>query len=195
MPVIRHAQIGDLKLDSRNARRHPDINRAAVRASLEEFGQVEPLVVQASTGRVIGGNCRLVELQGLGVSEALVAEVDITDQQADRLALILNRSAETAEWDEDNLLAVLRELEQEDALEGLGKPVPLVVRHIRNSSKPGWLVGDPFGGSGTTLIACAETGRQARLIELDPRYCDVIRRRWTRWAREHGVDAGPGALD
>jgi DNA modification methylase len=37
---------------------------------------------------------------------------------------------------------------------------------------------DPFGGSGTTLIACERTGRQARLIELDARYCDTIIRRW-----------------
>jgi DNA modification methylase len=37
---------------------------------------------------------------------------------------------------------------------------------------------DPFGGSGTTIIACERTGRQARLIELDPSYCDVIVKRW-----------------
>lgn len=75
------------------------------------------------------------------------------------------------------------------------KPVALVQKHIENSSKRGWLVGEPFGGSGTTLLACAQTGRIARLIELDPHYCDVIRRRWTTWAREHGQDPGPGALD
>jgi DNA modification methylase len=75
------------------------------------------------------------------------------------------------------------------------KPLALVQRCIENSSKPGWLVGDPFAGSGTTLIACAETGRVARCIELDPRYCDVIRRRWTRYARERGIDPGTGALD
>ena len=46
------------------------------------------------------------------------------------------------------------------------------------SSKSRDLVLDPFGGSGTTLIACEKVGRQARLIELDPRYCDVIVRRW-----------------
>lgn len=75
------------------------------------------------------------------------------------------------------------------------KPVALVRKCIENSSKPGWLVGDPFGGSGTTLIACAESGRVARVIELAPRYCDVIRRRWTRYARENDIDPGPGALD
>ena len=58
------------------------------------------------------------------------------------------------------------------------KPVGLVERAIRNSSPRGGLVLDPFGGSGTTLIAAERTGRVARLIELDPRYCDVIVERW-----------------
>ena len=75
------------------------------------------------------------------------------------------------------------------------KPVALVRRHLEASSKPGWIVVEPFGGSGTTLLACAGTNRIARVIELDPRYCDVIRRRWTRWAREHNRDPGSGALD
>ncbi len=58
------------------------------------------------------------------------------------------------------------------------KPVELVDRAIRNSSKSRDTVLDPFGGSGTTLIACERAGRQARLIELEPKYCDVIVRRW-----------------
>jgi DNA modification methylase len=58
------------------------------------------------------------------------------------------------------------------------KPVELVERAIRNSSKSRDTVLDPFGGSGTTLIACERTGRLARLIELDPKYCDVIVRRY-----------------
>jgi DNA modification methylase len=58
------------------------------------------------------------------------------------------------------------------------KPVELVERAIRNSSKSRDIVLDCFGGSGSTLIACEKTGRQARLIELDPKYCDVIVKRW-----------------
>jgi DNA modification methylase len=54
------------------------------------------------------------------------------------------------------------------------KPVALVERALRNSSKSRDIVLDPFGGSGSTLIACEKTGRQARLVELDPRYCDVM---------------------
>jgi DNA modification methylase len=47
-----------------------------------------------------------------------------------------------------------------------------------NSSKRGEAVLDPFGGSGSTLIACEKTGRKARLIEVDPHFCDVIVSRW-----------------
>jgi DNA modification methylase len=58
------------------------------------------------------------------------------------------------------------------------KPVELVERAIRNSSKTRDTILDTFAGSGSTLIACEKTGRQARLIEIDPKYCDVIIRRW-----------------
>ncbi len=58
------------------------------------------------------------------------------------------------------------------------KPVELVERALRNSSKSRDTVLDPFGGSGSTLIACERTGRQARLIELEPKYCDVICQRY-----------------
>jgi DNA modification methylase len=64
------------------------------------------------------------------------------------------------------------------------KPVALVERAIRNSSKSRDIVLDPFGGAGSTLIACEKAGRQARLIELDPKYCDVIVRRWQEWTGE-----------
>jgi DNA modification methylase len=58
------------------------------------------------------------------------------------------------------------------------KPVALVERAIRNSSKRQDIVLDPFAGSGTTLMAAQGTDRTAALLELDPRYCDVIIRRW-----------------
>ncbi|MDU4694106.1 MAG: DNA modification methylase [Dermabacter sp.] len=58
------------------------------------------------------------------------------------------------------------------------KPVALIVKALENSSNKGDVVLDPFGGSGSTLIACEQTNRRARLIELEPRYVDVICRRW-----------------
>jgi DNA modification methylase len=72
------------------------------------------------------------------------------------------------------------------------KPVELVERAIRNSSKSRDTVLDPFAGSGSTLIACEKTGRQARLIELEPKYCDVIIRRFEESSCKRAVLASDG---
>ncbi|RPE15459.1 site-specific DNA-methyltransferase [Burkholderia pseudomallei] len=73
------------------------------------------------------------------------------------------------------------------------KPVELVERAVRNSSKTRDIVLDPFGGSGTTLIACEKSGRRARLIELDPKYVDVIVRRWQDYTGAEATRAHDGA--
>jgi DNA modification methylase len=72
------------------------------------------------------------------------------------------------------------------------KPVELVERAVRNSSKTRDTILDPFGGSGTTIIACEKTGRQARVMELDPKYVDVIIRRWQAFAGGVAVLEGSG---
>ena len=64
------------------------------------------------------------------------------------------------------------------------KPVALCARAIQNSSKRNAIVLDTFGGSGSTLIACEQTGRNCRIAELDPRYCDVIVTRWENFTGE-----------
>ena len=61
------------------------------------------------------------------------------------------------------------------------KPIPLFAYQMCNSTKPGDLVLDSFGGSGTTLIAAEQMRRRARLMELDPHYCDVIIARWEKF--------------
>jgi DNA modification methylase len=58
------------------------------------------------------------------------------------------------------------------------KPVALCEEGIRNSSNPGDIVLDLFGGSGSTLIACEKLGRKCYMTEIDPGYCDVIIKRW-----------------
>ena len=68
------------------------------------------------------------------------------------------------------------------------KPVEMLVYLVQNSSKHGEIVLDNFGGSGSTLIACEQTGRVCRTMELDPKYCDVIRRRWAEFKYGEGCD-------
>jgi len=62
------------------------------------------------------------------------------------------------------------------------KPVELAARAIQYSSVPGENVLDLFGGSGSTLIACEQTGRHAYLMEIDPLYCDVIVKRYENFS-------------
>src|SRR5690606_15325638 len=72
------------------------------------------------------------------------------------------------------------------------KPVALVERLMRHSSRSGDLVLDPFGGSGTTLVAADRMGLSARLIELDPRFVDVIVTRWQQLTGRRAVHAADG---
>ena len=67
------------------------------------------------------------------------------------------------------------------------KPVKLIAKLIRNSSKAEENVLDLFGGSGTTLIACEQLNRKCFMMELDPKYCDVIINRWEQFTGEKAV--------
>lgn len=67
------------------------------------------------------------------------------------------------------------------------KPIPLIAYQMCNSTKPGDLVLDSFGGSGTTMIAAEQMGRRARLMEIDPHYCDVIIARWEKLTGKEAV--------
>jgi DNA modification methylase len=72
------------------------------------------------------------------------------------------------------------------------KPVELPERAISNSSKKGQLVLDLFGGSGSTLIASEKTNRHARLMEFDPKYCDVIVKRWQDFTGKKAIHESSG---
>lgn len=74
-----------------------------------------------------------------------------------------------------------------NALHPTMKPVLLIGRLMNNSSKPGWLVGDFFGGSGSTLMAAEQLSRTAYLMELDERNCDVIVQRWEQYTGKKAV--------
>ena len=77
---------------------------------------------------------------------------------------------------------------KKSALHPTMKPVEMLIYLMKNSSKKGDIGADFFGGSGSTLIAAEQTGRKAYLMELDEKYCDVIRKRWAEFVHGEGCD-------
>ena len=112
LTVVRR-RLDTLTVDPSNARKHGSKNLDAIKASLSRFGQVEPILVQKSSGRVIGGNGRVAVLRDMGAVEADVIEVDIDDLNATALGIALNRTAELAAWDEDVLAQLLGALDDD----------------------------------------------------------------------------------
>ena len=195
--VIKRVSLDALHLDPSNAREHGQENMQAIVASLKKFGQAEPIVVQKSTGRVVGGNGRLVAMQQLGWKKCDVVELDIDDTTATALGLALNRTASLATWDDETLAKLLSELRDEDALDGVGyseADIDALLDELTDDepadvddpgpeepsddpvSRPGdlWLLGDHrlLCGDSTDAddVTRVMAGEKAALVATDPPY-------------------------
>ena len=94
-------------------------------------------------------------------------------------------------WTYAGANAFKHERDEELAMHPTVKPVALVQDAIKDVSRRGEIVLDPFGGSGSTLIAAERCGRRARLIELDPHYCDVMVQRYQAFAgKQAALESG-----
>ncbi len=108
---LRHlaVPIESLHFDPKNARKHDSKNMDAIQASLEKFGQVEPIVVQKQGMIVRAGNGRLAVAHKLGWPCMAAVVVDQTDADAAAFAIADNRTGELGEWDYEALFSVLKE--------------------------------------------------------------------------------------
>jgi DNA modification methylase len=95
-------------------------------------------------------------------------------------------------WDFPGVSSLGRNRNEELTMHPTVKPTALVAEAIKDCSRRGGVVLDPFGGSGTTLIAAEKTGRSARLIEFDPAYCDTILHRYERVTGKQAVLVATG---
>ena len=196
--TYKRVPIDSLFEDPANARKHGERNLETISNSLRCFGQVESLVVQKSTGKVIGGNGRLRVMKDLGWDEVDIAEVDITDVQSVSLGIALNRTAELAEWDDEILAATLNGLALEEGLlEAAGydeEELAAMLAEIDDAAvgdvtedevpeppadpitKPGdlWILGRHrvLCGDSTKAedVARLMDGRRAQLVHADPPY-------------------------
>jgi DNA modification methylase len=95
-------------------------------------------------------------------------------------------------WDYAGISSVGNDRDEQLAMHPTVKPVAMIADAIRDCSRRAGVVLDAFGGSGTTLLAAEETGRKARLVEIDPRYADVTVRRWQAMTGKQAVLEGAG---
>jgi DNA modification methylase len=196
--TVKRVQIASLRPDPANPRTHDDRNLGAIRASLERFGQAEPLVIQASTQRLIAGHGRLEAMRALGWPECDVVELDVDNITATALGIALNRTADLSSFDLPALAALLDTLRSEDALAGVGysdaeidelladlhagdqalidDPGPGEVP-VNPVTRPGdlWTLGDQILLCGDSTkpadIQRVLAGEKATLLSTDPPYC------------------------
>lgn len=102
--------LGDIERDSRNARTHDQANLDAIRASLERFGQRQPLVVNKESGTILAGNARHQVAESLGWTHVAVVYVEDDAASATGYAIADNRTAELAGWDDQLLAELLTEI-------------------------------------------------------------------------------------
>lgn len=95
-------------------------------------------------------------------------------------------------WDYAGISSIGSKRMEELSMHPTVKPTALVADAIRDCSRRGEIVLDVFGGSGTTLIAAETSGRQARVLEFDPTYCDTIITRWQKYTGKSAVLAETG---
>ena len=117
---IQRVATASLAFWPENARKHGPVNHESIKQSLTAFSQAEPLVVQAKTSRVIGGNGRLAAMRELGWTECDVVFLDLDDAKAAALGVALNRTGELAEWNDETLAKILTEIDARGELASVG---------------------------------------------------------------------------
>jgi len=108
---MKRVALDSLTPDPDNAAEHPEDNVEAILASLQEFGQIDPLIVQQSTRKIIAGNARYAVMLSMGWTHANIIEIDIDDERAAALGLVHNRTGRLARWNAAKVLELVANLE------------------------------------------------------------------------------------
>lgn len=200
---ITKRRLADIVPYAANAKKHDKRQINNVAESIKQYGFVQPIVIDRD-GVIVIGHCRALAAKKLGMEEVpCVCVDDLTPEQVNAMRLVDNKSNES-DWDFDLLADELPGLDllafdfdwglpedQQDSTNEYAhptqKPVKLSEFAIRNTTERGGTVLDLFGGSGSTLIACEQLDRRCCMMELDPRYCDVIIKRWEQFTGEKAV--------
>lgn len=211
---ITNRRVSELTPYAANAKKHDKRQIANVAESIKQYGFVQPIVVDRDDVIIIG-HCRALAAKKLGMDEVPCIRMDdLTPEQVNALRLVDNKSNES-DWDFDLLAEELPGLDlsafdfdwglPETAMEEVTEDeAPEVDEESEPVTKLGdiWQLGrhrlmcgdstsvecvQKLSGSGTTVAACEQNGRNAYVMELDPKYCDVIVKRWENMTEEKAV--------
>lgn len=111
---IEVLDINEVNEHPQNVRIHSKKNLDIIKHSLQEFGQTKPILVQKSTMYVIAGNGTLQAAKALGWTQIEAHLLDLTDDKANALAILDNKSTDESQWDEKGLTDLLKQLEETD---------------------------------------------------------------------------------
>ena len=185
-------------------RDNPRDNDKAVQAvaeSIERFGFASPIIARPN-GEVIAGHTRLKASERLGLDRVPVRYMDLDPADAKLLALADNKVGELADWNDDMLSDVLNELADEGVdIEGIGFTTAeldrIMALGVEMPEEEGTL-----NETDLKTVINSETDKEYllgshRLVcgKTEQKHCDIIRRRWTAYAKQAGIDPGTGALD
>ena len=200
----------NIKFDAHNYRTHDEKNLKLIKKSLKELGAGRSIVIDSEgeiiagnatykQARELGLPVQVIETDGKRLIVVKRTDLKTQDKKRKRLALMDNSTSDKVQWDFDHIAADFekgvklykwlwnglcrkgeRKIEGKSRVHPTQKPVGLIVNILKDFSSDNEIIFDGFGGSGTTLIACEQLGRKARLMEIDPHYCDVIITRWER---------------
>ena len=159
----------DIKYDHRNYRDHDESNLSLIKKSIQRCGAGRSILLDKN-GEIIAGNATYKTLQELRIPVKIIP----TDGKT-----AFEKGVKLYKWLWNGLCRKgERKIEGKSRVHPTQKPVGLIVNILKDFSSDNEIIFDGFGGSGTTMIACEQLGRKARLMEIDPKYCDVIITRW-----------------
>lgn len=162
---------------------NPRHNEEAVESVMESIRQTENLdpIEIDENGVILSGHTRKKALQELGFSETQVVRISgLTEEQKRKYRLLANKTNEISEWDFEKLREELEDLDFNGFDFGWDLP-ETEEKDPETFTEDGAAVLDVFGGSGSTLIACEQTGRKCFMAELSREYIDVIVKRYVNF--------------
>ncbi len=156
--LIEQLPISSLSPDPANARRHPERNLEQIKASLRRFGQQKPIVVDA-TNVVRAGNGTLAAAKALSWTTIAAVRSDLAKTELTAYAIVDNRSAELAEWDNEMLSAALAD----PAIGDLGFNLAEIDKLMGKIEEPPGL--EPAAEKWLVVVTCDDEAHQAELLE------------------------------